>query len=101
MAGTRKKTTKKTVKPGKDIVESMVEDFKNKLVKTINRDIKELVIDFKNIKTIDSTGLGLLIAARNSLDKTGGQLSLKNTPENIYSLLQIMGLDGYFNISAA
>ena len=101
MAGTRKKTTKKTVKPGKDIVESMVEDFKNKLVKTINRDIKELVIDFKNVKTIDSTGLGVLIAARNSLDQTDGQLSLKNTPENIYSLLKILGLDGYFNISTA
>ena len=101
MAGTRKKTTKKTVKPGKDIVEPMVEDFKNKLLKTIMQDIKELAIDMKNVKEIDSTGLGVLIAAKNSLDQAGGQLNLKNIPENIESLLQELGLDRYFNLSAA
>jgi len=95
MAGTRKKTTKKTVKPGKDIIESMVEDFKAKLLKIINQDIKEIVIDMKNVKEIDSTGLGVLIAAKNSLDQTGGELALKNVPENIDNLMQILGLDNF------
>ena len=98
MAGTRKKTTKKTVKPGKDIVESMVEDFKAKLLKIINQDIKELSIDLKNVKNIDSTGLGILIAAKNSLDRAGGELDLKNVPDNIGNLMQILGLDSFFNL---
>lgn len=98
MAGTRKKPTKKTVKPGKDISESMVEDFKDKLLKIIKQDIKELVIDLKNVKDIDSTGLGVLIAAKNSIDQAGGQLNLKNVPENIGNMMQILGLDSFFNL---
>jgi anti-sigma B factor antagonist len=99
MAGTRKKTTKKTVKPGKDIVASMVGDFKDKLLKAINQDINELTIDLKNVNDLDSTGLGVLIAAKNSLDQAGGQLNLKNVPENIESIFQVLGLAGYFNLS--
>ena len=89
------------VKPGKGIVESTVEDFKDKLLKIIEQDIKELAIDMKNVKDVDSTGLGVLIAAKNSLDQTGGQLSLKNVPENIESFFQVLGLEGYFNLNAA
>ena len=101
MAGTKKKSNKKTLKPGKEIVESMVEEFKDKLLKEINQDIKELAIDMKNVKNIDSTGLKVLIAAKNSLDQIGGELSLANVPENIESLLQVIGLESFFNINAA
>ena len=54
----------------------------------------------KNIKDIDSTGLGLLIAAKNSLDQAGGQLNIKNVSENIGNLFQTLGLDRYFNLTA-
>ncbi len=101
MAGTQKKQTKKTVKPGKEIVASMVEDFRDKLIKIINQDIKELTIDMKNVGNIDSTGMGVLIAAKNSIEQAGGQLNLTNIPENIGSLIQILGLDGYFSLGAA
>lgn len=97
MAGTQKKPAKKTVKPGKEIVGSMVEDFRGKLIKIINQDIKELTIDMKNVGNIDSTGMGVLIAAKTSLEQAGGQLNLTNVTENIGSLIQILGLDGYFS----
>jgi len=100
MAGTKKKPSKKTLKPGKDIIEPVVEDIKKKLLKTINPDIKELAIDMKNVKEFDSTGLGVLIAAKNSIEQSGGQLNLKNVPKDIGSFLQILGLDGYFNLNA-
>ena len=100
MAGNKKKPTKKAIKPGKEIVESMVEDFKGKLLKIINQDIKELEIDMKNVKDIDSAGLGLLIAAKNSVDQSDGKLILTNVPENIESLFQILGLEEYFNLGS-
>lgn len=101
MAGTRRKSNKKTIKPGKDIVESMVEEFKDKLIKVIDQDIKELAIDMKNVMEVDSTGLGMLISAKNSFDQAGVELSLKNVPENIGDLLNMLGLDRYFNLEAA
>ena len=101
MAGNTKKSIKKTIKPGKEIVESMIEDFKGKLLKIINQDIKELEIDMKNVKDIDSAGLGVLIAAKNSMDQSERQLNLTNVPENIESLFQILGLEGYFHLRSA
>jgi anti-anti-sigma factor len=101
MAGVSKNPNKKIVKPGKEIVESMVENFRDKLLKINEQEIEELTIDLKNVKDIDSTGLGVLIAAKNSLDHAGRQLNLKNVPENIGSLIQVLGLDGFFNLDAA
>ncbi|MBN2417828.1 MAG: STAS domain-containing protein [Deltaproteobacteria bacterium] len=97
MAGSKKRSDKKTIKPGKEIVESMVDDFREKLLGNITQDIKDLAIDMKNVKEMDSTGLAVLIAAKNSLDQAGGQLSLTNVPENIESYLQVLGLEEYFN----
>jgi anti-sigma B factor antagonist len=99
MAGAKKKATKRTLKPGEDLVGSMVEDFKGKLLKIINQEIKELSIDMKDVKDIDSTGLGVLIAAKNSLDQSGGQLNLKNVSENVEIFLQVLGLESYLNVN--
>ena len=96
-----RKTNKKTVKPGKDIAGSIVEDLRLKLLKAINQDIDELAIDMKGINIIDSTGLGVLIAARNSLDQAGGLLRLTNVSENIGNLLKMVGVDRYLNINVA
>ncbi len=102
MNETRKKNARKTVKPGKDLIESAIEDFRNKLIKTIDQNISELAIDLKGVKNIDSTGLGILVAASNSLNQAGGigQLILTNVPENIENLLQITGLNRFFSMNA-
>ncbi len=101
MAGAGKKTTKKTIKQSKDIVESMVNNFKNKLLKLIEQGVTDLTIDAKGVKLIDSTGMGLLVAASNSLEQAGGQLSVINLEEHIYSLIQMMGIDKNLNAIAA
>lgn len=101
MAGASKKSTKKKATPGKEIVESMVDNFRDKLLKITRQEIEELKIDLKNVKDIDSTGLGVLIAAKNSLDQAGRQLYLENVPENIGNLMQVLGLDGFFNLDKA
>ena len=101
MAGASKKSTKKNMRPGKEIVESMVENFRDKLLKINRQEIEELTIDLKNVKDIDSTGLGVLIAAKNSFDQTGRQLNLKNVPENIRNHMQVLSLDRFFNLDAA
>lgn len=90
-----RKTNKKTIKPGKDIAGSIVEDLRLKLLKLINQDIKELAIDMKGINMIDSAGLGVLIAARNSLDHAGGLLRLTNVSDNIGNLFKMIGIDRY------
>lgn len=95
-----KKATKKTMKPGKDIVASMADDFRKKLLKAVDQGIKSLTIDFTGVEMIDSVGLGVLIAAHNSLKEAEGSLSVKNVSEDIYKLLKTMRLDQHFEVSA-
>ena len=61
---------------------------------------KELVIDLAKVKTVDSVGLGLLIAAHNSLSGAGGKLTVTNASEDIYFLLKTMRLDQHFEVKA-
>lgn len=101
MAGTRRKPVKRTVKPGKNIVESMAEGFRNKLVKIVNEGIKELVIDFNGVETVDSVGLGIILATHNSMEKSGGKLKISNMSGDIFKLSKTLGLDNQLDISAA
>ena len=95
-----KKATKKTVKPGKDIVASMADDFRKKLIKAIEQGIKSITIDFNGVEMVDSIGLGVIIAAHNSLKDAGGSLNMKNVSADIYNLLRTMRLDQHFEVSA-
>ena len=95
-----KKATKKTMKPGKDIVASMADEFRKKLLKAVDQGIKSLTIDLTGVEMIDSVGLGVLIAAHNSLKEAEGSLSVKNVSEDIYKLLKTMRLDQHFEVSA-
>ncbi|MBW2609239.1 MAG: STAS domain-containing protein [Deltaproteobacteria bacterium] len=101
MATARKKSTKKTIKPGKDIIASMAEDFKAKLLKLVEQGIKNLTIDFKGVNMVDSVGLGVLIATHNSLDSVGGELTIKNVSHDIYNLFMTMRLDQHFEVIKA
>jgi len=86
------------IKPGKDVVASMAEDFKKSLLDLVRNGIKELVIDLSGVEIVDSVGLGVIIAAHNSLSKSGGKLKIVNVSEDIYRLFQTMRLDQHFDV---
>ncbi len=90
---------KVVVKPSQNIVASMTNDFKGELKKLLDpNDIKQMAIDLKDVEMIDSSGLGVLIAAHNSLKKLGASLELYNISDDIRKLLQNMRLDKHFII---
>ena len=101
MAKEKKKTTKKTVKLDKDIIASMAVDFRDKLLKLVKEGIEELTLDLKQVKMIDSVGLGVIIAAHNSLRGIGGKLTVKNVSNDIYRLFKTMRLDQHFEVTKA
>jgi len=111
MATAKKKTTKNSrgikkaptnvVKPGKDLVASMAEDFKKKLVTVVKKGLDELIIDLSGVEIVDSIGLGLMIATHNSLNKQGGKLSIINASEDVFHLFKTMRLDQHFEVQSA
>lgn len=62
---------------------------------------RRMALDFTSVESIDSVGIGLLVATHNSLAKVGGSLSLTNVRQDIYQLLTMMRLDKYFSIFQA
>jgi len=86
------------VKPDQDIVSSTASDFRNELFDIIKTDPDELVIDFSDIKMIDSIGLGVLITIHNSMNHIDGKLIVINVSKDIHKLFLTMRLDRHFEI---
>lgn len=86
------------VKPQKDIVATMVAEFKEELRQIITTGETVLTIDLSGVEMMDSMGIGVLIAAHNSLNKKDGCLKIQHADENILKLLKNMRLDKHFDI---
>lgn len=87
-----------TIAPKHDIVSTMVAEFKLELKDLVDKGIKNITIDLTNVEMMDSIGMGLLIAAYNSLNKRNGNLKLINATDDILNLLRTMRLDKHFEI---
>lgn len=62
---------------------------------------RSMILDFSQVESIDSVGIGLLVATHNSLSKVGGCLSLVNVSHDIYQLFTLMRLNKHFDIFQA
>lgn len=87
------------VKPEKDIVSTMTQEFQRELKNVIDQGGKTLTLDLSGVNMIDSIGLGLLIATHNTLSKQGGKLTVIHASADLMSLFQAMRLDKHFEIS--
>ncbi len=88
-----------TIKPGCDIVASVVDELKTDLKGIIEGGLAKLIIDLSDTKMIDSMGIGILIATYNSLKKKNVPMELVRVSPEIASLLKNMRLNQYFSIS--
>jgi len=66
----------------------------------IQEGARQIHLDFGKVESLDSMGIGLLVATHNSLHKLGGALHLSNVRKEILQLLTLMRLDKHFSISA-
>lgn len=61
----------------------------------------KLQLDFSRVESLDSMGIGLLVATHNSLARQGGALLLTQVRKEIYQLLTLMRLDKHFSVTQA
>lgn len=90
--------SEQVISPEGDIVASMAESFRERLKAALGASEAGLIIDCSTVTMIDSVGIGLLIAAHNSLGKVGGRLVLREVSPQIGKLLRAMRLDKHFHI---
>lgn len=88
------------VKINENIVASNANSLKDSLAGIVQDGAEQLTIDMTEVRSIDSMGLGVLIAAHNSLQKKGNRLQIINANDDIRKLFQAMRIDQHFEIVA-
>ncbi len=68
----------------------------DKIHELIAKGEKKIVIDMHELDLMNSSGLGILIAAVTTLKNNGGQMALLRVPERIRHLLKITRLNNVF-----
>jgi len=71
--------------------------IKDTIYELISNGKKKIIIDMQELDLMNSSGLGILIAAVTTLKNNGGKLSLLHVPERIRHLLKITRLDSVFS----
>lgn len=93
------KGTQATITLGENLVASLVPDLKGAMKALLREGVTKLAIDLSQVSIVDSTGIGCLIAAHNSLTKINGGLTVFGTSSDIYELLCSMRLNRHFTIN--
>jgi len=83
-----------------DLTAIVVPDLQADLKEMLSKGARELEFDLSSTAMLDSSGMGLLIAAANSLAPQGGAIRVTNVAPDIFRLLQSMRLTARLNVSA-
>jgi len=89
------------IRPGTDVVASMTEAFKGELLAAIDASDGQVIIDLKGVGMIDSVGVGVVIAAYNTLNQAGRKLKVLNLNKELYDLFTNIRLHRRFDVEEA
>ena len=91
---------KAVVRPAGDgIVAASIPEMRSRMRGIVEEGVRDLVVDLADVRMIDSSGIGLLIAAYNSLYKIGGRFSVIHASPEILELFQTMRMHQHFSVS--
>lgn len=69
------------------------------VIELLNGDVSNLVIDLGRMEFIDSSGLGVLVAALKRMRERDGRLLLRSPSANTSMVLRVSGLDKLLLVS--
>jgi len=87
------------VAPGGDVLASSMSGLRPAMRDLVRSGVREIVVDLAATSMIDSTGVGLLLAAFNSMQAAGGKFSIVHASDEILELLRTMRMHQHFSVS--
>jgi len=84
--------------PRRDLVAAIAAEAKDELKALVAGSEGDFTIDLEGVEMVDSKGLGLLIAACNSLAAQGRRLRVAHASADLVELFATMRLDRHFSI---
>ena len=96
----RREKERAIVRPdGEDVVAASVPALRAAMRSAIAEGARDIVVDLAGVEMVDSTGIGLLISAHNSLRNAGGRLSVIHASGDILELFQTMRIHQHFSVT--
>jgi anti-anti-sigma factor len=87
------------IQPDADLVSLFLPALRSKMREMVDSGVRHLTVDLTKVQMVDSSGLGLLMAAHNSLKKAGGELEVVHASEDILHLFRTMRMHQHFSVS--
>ena len=88
-----------------DLDATNVETVLEKVCDLLNDGFINIVADFKKLRYVNSTGMGILLHFSKSAKEKGGSFKIANVNENVFEIIEIIGattlLDIYDEVSEA
>jgi anti-anti-sigma factor len=95
-----RENNKSVLRPGgDDLVAASIAELRSRMRGIVEEGVRELVVDLTDVRMVDSSGIGLLISAHNTLRKLGGRLSVIHASADILELFQTMRMHQHFSVS--
>jgi len=80
------------------LTSALAGELRPQLQQLVAEGASDMVIDLSLVDLVDSSGIGLLIATRNTLSKVGKGLRVVGASSEIQHLFKVMHLDRHFEI---
>jgi len=82
-----------------DVVASSVPELRPALRDLVRSGLRDMVVDLVDTTMIDSTGVGLLLSAFNSLSKVQGKFAVVNASDEILELFRTLRIHQHFRVA--
>ena len=89
-----------TFKPGGNLTAAAAPELRSMLKTMVAEGVRYLVVDLTEVDVVDSSGIGLLVAAHNSLSRLGGEMTVIHVSADLVDLFKSFRLDKHFSISS-
>ena len=100
MVAVTREDNKAVVRPaGDSIGAASIPELRSKMRAMVEEGVRELVVDLTDILMVDSSGIGLLISAHNSLRKAGGRLEVIHASAEVLELFRTMRIHQHFSVT--
>lgn len=73
-------------------------ELRNELMRLINKQVKSLYVDFREVSYIDSSGIATFVEGLKTMKGYGGRLKLIGITEGIMEIFRFSRLDSIFEI---
>ena len=92
-------TTPIVITPESDIVGNATHDLKKEFSELIKNGTVQIKLDLQKVSMIDSLGIGVLVATRNSVRQSDGEFAIVNLSEDLTQLFSNMRIIEFLNVS--